>query len=70
MQAFAGVADAGGEGLLHEGMDVLGVGVDGESAGGQVIRDGGQTAQNILAVLLLSLIHIYSRQPSPPHRRP
>ena len=33
-------------------MDVLGVGVDGESAGGQVIRDGGQTAQNIFAVLL------------------
>ena len=52
VQAFAGVADAGGEGLLHEGMDVLGVGVDGEGAGGQVIRDGGQTAQNILAVLL------------------
>ena len=52
VQALAGVADAGGEGLLHEGMDVLGVGVDGEGAGGQIIRDGGQTAQNILAVLL------------------
>ena len=52
VEALAGVADAGGEGLLHEGMDVLGVGVDGEGAGGQVICDGGKTAQNIFAVLL------------------
>ena len=50
-QALAGIADAGGEGLLHKGVHILGVGVDLQFAGGQVIRDGGQTVEDILTVL-------------------
>ena len=52
MQALAGIADAGGEGLLHKGVHILGIGVDLQFAGGQVIRDGGQTVEDILTVLL------------------
>ena len=52
MQALAGIADAGGEGLLHKGVHILGVGVDLQLAGGQVIRDGGQTVEDILTILL------------------
>ena len=51
-QALAGIADAGGEGLLHKGVHILGIGVDLQFAGGQVIRDGGQTVEDILTVLL------------------
>ena len=50
VETLACVADAGGQSLLHKGMDVLGVGVDGEGAGGQIIGDGGQTAQDVLTV--------------------
>ena len=51
VQALAGIADAGGEGLLHKGVHILGIGVDLQFAGGQVIRDGGQTVEDILTVL-------------------
>jgi hypothetical protein len=52
VQALAGIADAGGEGLLHKGVHILGIGVDLQLAGGQVIRDGGQTVEDILTILL------------------
>ena len=51
VQALAGIADAGGEGLLHKGVHILGVGVDLQFAGGQIICDGGQTVEDILTVL-------------------
>ena len=50
VQPLAGVPDAGGQGLLHKGMYVLGGGVDLQRAGGQVVGDGGEAAQNGLAV--------------------
>ena len=50
VETLACVADAGGQSLLHKGMDILGVGVDGKGAGGQIIGDGGQTAQDVLTV--------------------
>ena len=52
VQPLARVADAGGQGLLHKGVDVLGVGVDLQLAGSQIIRDGSQTVEDVLAVLL------------------
>ena len=52
VQALAGVADAGGQGLLHEGVDVLGVGVDLQPAAGQVVGDGSQTVEDVLTILL------------------
>ena len=33
VQALAGIADAGGEGLLHKGVHILGIGVDLQVAG-------------------------------------
>ena len=51
VQALARVADAGGEGLLHKGVHILGVGVDLQCAGSQVVGDGSQTVEDILAVL-------------------
>ena len=50
VQPLAGVADAGGEGLLHKGVHVLGGGIDLQRAGSQVVRDGGQPAEDGLAV--------------------
>ena len=38
VQALTGVTDAGGQRLLDEGVDVLGVGVDLQLAGSQIIR--------------------------------
>ena len=50
VQPLACVPDPGGEGLLHKGVDVLGVGVDLQLARGQIIGDGGQPPQDGLAV--------------------
>ena len=50
VQALAGVADAGGELPLHKGVDVLGVGVDGEGAGVQVRPDGFEARDDLLAL--------------------
>ena len=52
MQPLAGVADPGGQGLLDEGVDVLGVGVDLQLAGGQIVGDGRQPVEDVLTVLL------------------
>ena len=49
VQALARVADAGGQFPLHKGVDVLGVGVDGESAGVQVRQDGFEARDDLLA---------------------
>ena len=46
MQPLAGIANALGEGLLDEGVDVLGGGVDGEVALVQVHEDVLQPVQN------------------------
>ena len=51
VQTLAGIADAGGEGLLHEGMHVLGVGVDLQRTGRQIVGDGSQTVEDVLTVL-------------------
>jgi nicotinate-nucleotide adenylyltransferase len=50
-QALAGIADAGGEGLLHKGVHILGIGVDGQRTAGQIIGDGSQTVEDVLTVL-------------------
>ena len=42
VEPLARVADAGGQGLLHKGMHVLGVGVDLQLAAGQIIGDVGK----------------------------
>jgi len=52
VQPLAGIADAGGEGLLHKGVHILGVGVDLQLAGSQIVRNGGQTVEDILTVFL------------------
>ena len=49
---LAGIADAGGEGLLHKGVHILGVGVDLQLAGSQIVGDGSQTVEDILTVFL------------------
>ena len=51
VQALACIADAGGQGLLHEGMHILGVGVDLQRTACQIVGNGGQPAEDILAVL-------------------
>src|SRR5699024_11435380 len=43
VQPLARVADAGGEGLLNKGMDILGGGVDLQRAGMQVGQDALET---------------------------
>ena len=52
VQPLAGIADAGGEGLLHKGVHILGVGVDLQLAGSQIVGDGSQTVEDILTVFL------------------
>ena len=52
VEAFARRTDALGQGLLHEGVDVLGIRVDLESAGLDVIEDALQTCKDGLGVLL------------------
>ena len=52
VQALAGVADAGGEGLLHEGVNVLGLRVNGQRPALQVVQDALQPAQDLVRVLL------------------
>ena len=51
VQALACIADAGGQGLLHEGMHILGVGVDLQRTACQIVGNGGQPAEDVLAVL-------------------
>ena len=51
VQALACIADAGGQGLLHEGMHILGVGVDLQRTACQIVGNGGQPVEDILAVL-------------------
>ena len=50
-QALAGIADAGGEGLLHKGVHILGIGVDLQPAGCQIVGDGCQTVEDVLTIL-------------------
>ena len=51
VQALACIADAGGQGLLHKGMHILGVGVDLQRTACQIVGNGGQPTEDILAVL-------------------
>ena len=51
VQPLAGVADAGGEGLLHKGVHILGTRVDLQPAGCQIVGDGSQTVEDVLTVL-------------------
>ena len=53
VQALAGVADAGGELPLHKGVDVLGVGVDHQSAGIQIGQNALQALYDFLAFAFL-----------------
>ena len=52
VQALTGVTDAGGQRLLDEGVDVLGVGVDFQCAAVQIVQNGVQTLVNIVHILL------------------
>ena len=51
VQALTGVTDAGGQRLLDEGVDVLGVGVDFQCAAVQIVQNGVQTLVNIVHIL-------------------
>ena len=51
MQPLARIADAGGEGLLHKGVHILGARVDLQPAGCQIVGDGSQTVEDVLTIL-------------------
>ena len=51
VQPLARIADAGGEGLLHKGVHILGIGVDLQPAGCQIVGDGSQTVEDVLTIL-------------------
>ena len=51
VQALTGVTDAGGQRLLDEGVDVLGVGVDFQCAAVQIVQNRVQTLVNIVHIL-------------------
>ena len=51
-QALAGIADAGGEGLLHKGVHILGIGVNLQRAAVQIVQNGLQALVDIVHILL------------------
>ena len=51
MQALARIAHALGKGLLHKSMHILGGGVDGQLAAGQILGNTGKAGEDILGIL-------------------
>ena len=52
VQPLTGIADAGGQCLLHKGVYILGAGVDLQRAAVQILQNGVQTFVNIVHILL------------------